>query len=105
MTDEEKKKIQQFEARVRQLILQYKTLQSENEALSETIRQKDGEIANLNREVKQIKSDYNNLKIAKMMEISDGDITEAKQHITRLVREINKCIGLLTSGSDSTEQE
>ncbi len=105
MTDEEKKKIQQFEARVRQLILQYKTLQSENEALSETIRQKDGEIANLNQEVKQIKSDYNNLKIAKMMEISDGDITEAKQHITRLVREINKCIGLLTSGSDSTEQE
>ena len=31
------------------------------------------------------------------MEISDGDIKSAKQRMTRLVREINRCIGLLNA--------
>ena len=40
---------------------------------------------------------YQSLKMAKFMEISDGDIKSAKQRLTRLVREINRCIGLLNS--------
>ncbi|MBO4398474.1 MAG: hypothetical protein J5805_08055 [Bacteroidaceae bacterium] len=99
MTDSEKQRIKQFEARVRQLILQYKTLQSTNKELTEKLRQSEDVIKDLESELAQARHDYNTLKTAKMIEISDGDLKNAKQTITQLVREVNKCIGLL-----STEQ-
>lgn len=97
MTNEEKKQIRQFEARVRQLILQYTTLQATNQQLSDTIAQKQAEITALQQQLDTCKRDYETLKTAKMMEISDGDINVTRQRITRLVREINKCIALITN--------
>lgn len=97
MTNEEKKQIRQFEARVRQLILQYTTLQATNQQLSDTIAQKQAEITALQQQLDTCKRDYEILKTAKMMEISDGDINVTRQRITRLVREINKCIALITN--------
>ena len=35
-----------------------------------------------------------------MIEISDADIKESKMKITRLVREINKCISMLSSDTE-----
>lgn len=99
MTDSEKQRIKQFEARVRQLILQYKTLQSNNKELTEKIEQNESVIKDLESQLAKSRHDYNTLKTAKMIEISDGDLKNAKQTITQLVREVNKCIGLL-----STEQ-
>jgi len=97
MTNEEKKKLNTFEARVRQLILQYQSLQSEVEHLNNIIADKEHEIEELNNLVESYKQNYQHLKMAKYMEISDGDIKEAKRRMTRLVREVNKCIGLLSS--------
>ena len=96
MTNEEKKKIRQFEARVRQLILQYKTLQDENIRLGSIIEDKDDEIKTLKAQLNTCQTNYETLKTAKMMTISDGDIKITKQRITGLVREVNKCISLLT---------
>ena len=107
MTNEEKKKIRQFEARVRQLILQYKTLQDENIRLGSIIEDKDDEIKTLKAQLNTCQTNYETLKTAKMMTISDGDIKITKQRITGLVREVNKCIALLTNEDltiDSQEQ-
>lgn len=97
MTSEEQKRIRNFEARVRQLLLQYQNLQDEISSLQAQLEQKDTEIAQLNSQLKSIDENYQHLKIAKFMEISDGDIKNAKLRLTRLVREINRCIGLLNS--------
>lgn len=105
MTSEEKKKIRQFEARVRQLILQYQTLQNEIAGLNGTLKHKDEEISDLTTQLKSYKQKYNDLKVARMIEISDGDIKYAKQHLTGLVREINKCIGLLNKEDVIVENE
>jgi hypothetical protein len=35
-----------------------------------------------------------------MIEISDTDIKESKMKISRLVREINKCISILSTGTE-----
>ena len=40
--------------------------------------------------------DYSSLKTAKMMEICDGDIESAKRRLAALIREVNKCITLLS---------
>lgn len=84
-----------FTTRVRQLILQYKELKKENEELYAMLEQHEGEIERLKESVGQAQRDYQSLKMAKMMEISDGDIDAAKRRIAGLIREVNKCITLI----------
>lgn len=106
MTKEERRRLSQFEARVRQLLLQYKTLQDENTRLNDTIVQKDEAIKTLQTDLDQCQQKYETLKTAKMMTITDGDIHAARRRITRLVREVNKCISLLkTEGIENATQE
>ena len=89
-----------IEAKVRQVIAQYRVLKQENADLYTELESKEEEIKKLKAEVTQSKNDYNNLKLAKMIEISDADIKESKMKITRLVREINKCISMLSSETE-----
>lgn len=106
MTDEEKRVIRNFETRVRSLLLRYQDLQNEVNELKDTISEKEEEIERLKSEIGQCKDDYDHLKMARMIEINDGDILSAKARITRMVREVNKCIALLSIGEeDTTENE
>ena len=89
-----------FEAKVRQVIAQFRVLKQENADLYAELEGKDSEIKRLQAELTQSKNDYNNLKLAKMIEISDADIKDSKMKITRLVREINKCISILSTGTE-----
>jgi len=97
MTDEEKRQLKIFDGKVRQLLQSYQVMQKENADLNVEMDRKDEEIARLKAELRQSQSDYSNLKLAKMIEISDSELKGAKQRISKLVREINKCIGLLST--------
>ena len=94
-----------FEAKVRQVIAQFRVLKQENADLYAELEGKDEEIKKLQAELAQSKDDYNNLKLAKMIEISDTDIKESKMKITKLVREINKCINILSTGTEGDGSE
>lgn len=101
MTTEERLSMKKFEAKVRQVIAQFRVLKQENADLYAELESRDEEIKRLKTELAQSKNDYNNLKLAKMIEISDTDIKESKMKISRLVREINKCISILSTGTES----
>lgn len=88
MTPEEETILKRFETRTRQLILQYQELKQENELLRQRV-----DI--LNRELENTKRDYSNLKVARMIDISDQDMKDAKGRLSKLIREIDKCIALL----------
>ena len=75
-----------FSTRVRQMILQYKELKKENIELYSMVDERD----------EQIKNDYNSLKMAKMLEVTDGDLESAQKRLQRLIRDVNKCITLLS---------
>ena len=100
MTPEERQSMKQFEARVRHILAQYSVLKQENEDLYTEIEKKDEEIQRLKDQLSQSQNEYNNLKLAKMIEITDSDIKESKMKIAKLVREINKCISILSSGEE-----
>ena len=85
-----------FSTRVRQLILQYEQTQKENEELYVMLENQESEIQRLKSILEQTKRDFESLKMAKMMEISDGDIDAAKKRISGLIKEVNKCITLLS---------
>ncbi len=101
MTAEERQSMKNFEAKVRQILAQFRVLQQENADLYADLEGKDEEIKKLKAELVQSKNDYNNLKLAKMIEISDADIQTSKMKITQLVREINKCINILSTSSET----
>lgn len=100
MTEEERQSMKRFEAKVRQAIAQMRVLQQENADLYEELESKDEELKTLKARLAQSKNDYNNLKLAKMIEVSDADIKESKLKISHLVREVNKCINILSSDTE-----
>lgn len=95
MTDSDKT-LTLFTTRVRQMILQYNQLKKENEELYAMVDARENEIESLKKSLEQSRRDYESLKTAKMMEICDGDIEAAKRRLSGLIREVNKCITLLS---------
>lgn len=85
-----------FATRVRQMILQYETLKKENDELYTLVDQREQEIEQLQEELSQAQADYNSLKMAKMLEITDGDMETAQKRVAKLIRDVNKCITLLS---------
>ena len=87
-----------FQTRVRQMILQFQKLKKEGEELRTVIAKNEQEIKDLQAKLTQADYDYQSLKMAKMLEITDGDLEGAKARVSKMIREVNKCISLLSDG-------
>ncbi len=85
-----------FESRVRQLILRFQQLKKENHELSLQVAAGKKALDVLRVQLDQKQSDYDSLKMAKMLEITDGDLSGAKARISKLIRDVNKCIAILS---------
>ena len=85
-----------FETRVRQMILRFQELKKENEDLQALVEKNGQDIQDLQVKLTQADHDYNSLKMAKMMEITDGDLEGAKARLTKLIRDVNRCIAILS---------
>ena len=85
-----------FQTRVRQMILRMKELKQENQDLYAMMSEKELLIEQLKAKLTQQENDYQSLKMARMMEITDGDLEGAKDRLSNLIRSINKCIAMLS---------
>lgn len=85
-----------FTTRIRQLILQFKDVKKENADLYAMVDERDARISELEAKLAQAKNDYNSLKMARMIEISDGDLEGAQKRLAKLIKDVNKCITLLS---------
>ena len=94
--DAAEKLINSFATRVRQMLLQYKELKKENAELYTMVDEREERIKTLNAKLAQAQNDYNSLKMAKMLEVTDGDVESAQKRLQRLIRDVNKCITLLS---------
>ena len=88
--------LNQFSTRVRQMLLQYKELKKENAELYAMVDEREEQIKTLNAKLAQAQNDYNSLKMAKMLEVTDGDLESVQKRLQRLIRDVNKCITLLS---------
>jgi predicted nuclease with TOPRIM domain len=84
-----------FQTRVRQMILRFQELKKENEELYAMLDKSEKDIESLRTQLAQSTNDYNSLKMAKMIEITDGDLENTKARLSKLIREVNKCITIL----------
>jgi predicted RNase H-like nuclease (RuvC/YqgF family) len=85
-----------FATRVRQMILQYKDLEAENASLRTAIGERNDRIQQLEGQLTQAHNDYESLKMAKMLEITDGDMVAAQKRMAKLIRDVDKCITLIS---------
>ena len=95
MTNEELESLKRFQTRVRQLILQYRELQNAIDGYVQRIEVLEAETERLKKQGEQARQEYANLKLAKMIEVGDSDVRDAKTRITKLIHEVDKCIALL----------
>ena len=91
MTDEEKKLLSTFEARLRHLIY----LHDENAELKQLLEAKEEEYGKVQAEYRELELNYTNLKTATTISLNGSDVKETKLRLSKLVREVDKCIALL----------
>ena len=83
--DPNEKTLTTFETRIRQMILRFQELKKENTALHVQLQKDEQEILNLKSKLAQADSNYNSLKMAKMLEITDGDLEGAKARVSKMI--------------------
>lgn len=90
------KVLKDFDLLVRNLLLRFQQLKKENADLYAMVEQNERDIQKLRDKLEQKDNDYNSLKMAKMIEITDGDLEGAKTRLSKLIRDVNKCIAILS---------
>lgn len=95
MTDEEKNQLATLEARIRQLMFMYGKLKEKNSLLVQVLDKKELELQKLQHEYNELETCYTNLKQARIISITSNDVNNTKLRLSRLVREIDKCLALL----------
>lgn len=95
MTNDEKQTLHLFEMRVRQLLLNHKDLLRENAELRAMVEERDKAIEQQKEENNQLQQRYNDLKTAKMIDVSSAEAEGAQKRLAKLIREVDKCIALI----------
>lgn len=95
MTNEEKQTLHLFETRVRQLMLKYKSLETEAQELRVMVEECNKTIERLQQENEGNSQKYEDLKVARMIDVTSAETENAQKRISRLIREIDKCIALI----------
>ena len=95
MTDEEKNQLSVFEARLRHLMFLHDELKMKNQSLTEALEKKEEAMQQLPHDYNDLEATYTTLKQARIISLYDKDVNDTKQRLSKLVREIDKCLDLL----------
>lgn len=95
MTDNNKKLLVDLEVRIKQVILLCDTLKEENATLKAALKSRQQQIDEAVTDLNQLKTKYDSLKIARTITAASVDVDAAKLRLSKLVREVDKCINLL----------
>ncbi len=95
MTNRYEELIHAFEKRLRKLISEYKLLQQQNDMMKAELIRKQDDLMHAHQEILELRKNYDHLKIAKNLATTEEEKKESKLRITKMVREIDKCLALL----------
>lgn len=96
MTENRDKLLVNLEVRIKQVLLLCDKLKHENSQLRDDLILKDDKIRNVEKELSEMKQKYDSLKMARTITAASVDVDSAKSKLSNLVREVDRCIGLLT---------
>lgn len=92
-----------FSSQVRKLLLKYKEMQQELCAIKEKLSAQEKDVKSMETLANASMHDYDMLKTAKMLEVSNGDLDATRQRINKLVRDVDRCITLLSEQQNNSQ--
>ena len=95
MTNENKKLLVDLEVRIKQVMFLCDSLKEENAVLKSELITRQQQIDETVTDLNRLKTKYDSLKIARTITAASVDVDGAKQRLSKLVREVDKCINLL----------
>lgn len=95
MTEEQKRLLAVFDVRVRDLMMLCDTQKQKINELTISLEHKDEEMRQIKQTIGRLNTKYNNMLTAKAVSMNEGDIKNARLRLSKLVREVDKCIALL----------
>ncbi len=95
MTEEEKKLLNTFETQLRHLIYLHGELKRENAELKRLLDLEKLRNEKVQAQYDELEVSYTNLKTATAISLNGSDVKETKLRLSKLVREVDKCIALL----------
>ena len=95
MTEEEKKLLNSFETQLRHLIYLHDELKRENAKLKKLLENEKLKNEKVQAQYDELEVNYTNLKTATTISLNGSDVKETKLRLSKLVREVDKCIALL----------
>ena len=96
MTDEEKKLLSILWSQTAGILIYlHDELKRENAELKQLLEAKEEEYGKVQAEYRELELNYTNLKTATTISLNGSDVKETKLRLSKLVREVDKCIALL----------
>ena len=95
MTEEEKKLLSTFETQLRHLMYLHDKLKRENAELKKLLENEKLKNEKVQAQYDELEVSYTNLKTATAISLNGSDVKETKLRLSKLVREVDKCIALL----------
>ncbi len=87
--------ISALNSKANKMISVIEKLKTENLELKSELEKVNSGLKNKELDVHDLNVKYENLKLAKVIQLSGNDLHDAKIKVNRIVREIDKCISLL----------
>lgn len=95
MTEDQKRLLAVFEVRLRDLIAICDRQKRKIDELGGVLSQRDEELQRAKEMIQELNAKCDNMLTAQAVSMNDGDIKSARTRISKLVREVDKCIALL----------
>lgn len=87
--------ISEFELRLKKLISEYNVLHKENDTLKAELRRKQEDLMTAHKDILDLRNDYKILQTTMGLGGSEDERKNSRQHLDKIVREIDKCLMLL----------
>lgn len=95
MTEDSKRLLVLFEVRFRELIARCDQQKLKIKELESALEQKNTELNNAISQIEALNAKCDNMLTAQVLSVREGDLKNAKMRLSKLVREVDKCITLL----------
>lgn len=95
LKEEEKKLLSTFETQLRHLMYLHDELKRENAGLRKLLENEKLKNEKVQAQYDELEVNYTNLKTATAISLNGSDVKETKLRLSKLVREVDKCIALL----------
>ena len=95
MTVEQSKLLTSLETEVRHLLILYRKTREEKEELARKLEETKSRLSGAERKLKEWETKYENLRLAKILTVSEQEAKKTQHNLSKLEREIEKCIALL----------